>query len=895
MLRTGGLIPEQAGTALRNIIAIMSEDPSDKVAKGFEALGLNFEDFRQRFAETGDIVGLFQTLKTAGLDTASALAIFGREAGAGAIILANNADKVGELQTALEDSGGAAEAMADRQLVGLPGALELLRSAAEGVVLALGASGLTAILTRAAEIATDFARAISEAPEWVQRLISGALLLGPALLGIAAAAKGLSFVLGGLQILMGPAGLIIAGIAALALGAVLLIKHWDKVSAFFGRIIGKIRGFLEGVPDLVLMFIPFIGIPALIIKHWGVIGAFFAKMWGGVVGAFTETVNQIKGAVGRIIETVRKIFGGELSLLDVGRQMIQGLIAGIAGRIQSVVDSFKRIIASIVGVFTGDVTIAEAASAVVGAMVDVWKAVTPDLALFRWIQDAVEGAIGGVIDWLSGVDAAGEGAGLLARFAAGVLGGITGVIDAFGNLWETIKAVFVTGEADLGELARAAWDAVVAVFSASPIGLLLTALTEGWERIREWAASITLQGEGASAIGSFIAGVVGRVQDVLDSFGGLWDAIKATFVTGEMELGDLARAVWSAIVAVFRASPAGQLFEWIGPKLADAWAALQERAAAIDVEGMGAGLLDRIIVGIVERVSAVVDAFTGLWDAIVGAFGTGEATLADVATGIWDAIVAVFRLTPAGMIFEWIAPKLAAAWDNALAAIEERGGLFASIGQGFEEDATLNAIIALWDKAAAAIAERGGLFASIGQGLEDDAILSGIGKAWDKAVAAIQERGGLWQAILTGLQEDPILQELILEFKAIGEFLMDALVAGIRAFAGSVINPIKEFFGGGEGEDGEDRKGLLGRIFGGGGAQVAEPLPVGPVPPAASGAQQGQGSVTNVTINIPLTLTGDTTPEQAAAITRAAGTAAGEALNEQLRSAAEQADTNQRT
>ena len=169
----------------------MSEDPSDKVAKGFEALGLNFEDFRQRFAETGDIVGLFQTLKTAGLDTASALAIFGREAGAGAIILANNADKVGELQTALEDSGGAAEAMADRQLVGLPGALELLRSAAEGVVLALGASGLTAILTRAAEIATDFARAISEAPEWVQRLISGALLLGPALLGIAAAAKGL--------------------------------------------------------------------------------------------------------------------------------------------------------------------------------------------------------------------------------------------------------------------------------------------------------------------------------------------------------------------------------------------------------------------------------------------------------------------------------------------------------------------------------------------------------------------------------------------------------------------------------------------------------------------------------------------------------------------------------
>ena len=807
VLRTGGLIPEQAGTALRNIIAIMSEDPSDKVAKGFEALGLNFEDFRQRFAETGDIVGLFKTLRTAGLDTASALAIFGREAGAGAIILANNADKVGELQTALEDSGGAAQAMADRQLVGLPGALELLRSAAEGVVLALGASGLTAILTRAAEIATDFARAISEAPEWVQRLISGALLLGPALLGIAAAAKGLSFVLGGLQILMGPAGLIIAGIAALALGAILLIKHWDKVSAFFGRIIGKIRGFLEGVPDLVLMFIPFIGIPALIIKHWGIIGAFFAKMWGGVVGAFTETVNQIKGAVGRIIETVRKIFGGELSLLDVGRQMIQGLIAGIAGRIQSVVDSFKRIIASIVGVFTGDVTIAEAASAVVGAMVAVWKAVTPDLALFRWVQDSVEGAIQGVIDWIAGRDVEGAGSGL---------------------------------------------------------------------------------------VGRFLRGIIDRVGDVVAAFTGLWDLIKGTFVTGEADLGDLARGVWDAIVAVFRASPAGMFFEWLAPKLSDAWEALKERAAAIDVEGEGAGLVARFVAGFVGRIEDVIAAAAGLWDAIVGAFVTGEADMTEVANGIWNAVVAVFRITPAGLFFEWIAPKLTAAWDAAKAAIEERGGLFAAIGKGFEEDATVQAIVALWDKAKAAIEERGGLFSAIGKGFEEDPIIQGIVRAWDAAVAAIQERGGLWQAILQGLRDDPILQELIAEFKAIGELLIEALVAGIRAFTGGIINPIKEFFGGGEGEDGEDRPGLIGRIFGGG-SQVADPLPVAPPQngvPAAGGA--GGQTVSVGAVNVNLTLSGDVTPEQAAEAGRIAGTAAADAIKEQLRSAAEQSDTNQR-
>ena len=168
--------------------------------------------------------------------------------------------------------------------------------------------------------------------------------------------------------------------------------------------------------------------------------------------------------------------------------MIQGLIAGIAGRIQSVVDSFKRIITSIVGVFTGDVTIAEAAKAVVGALVDVWKAVTPNLALFRWIQDAVEGAIGGVIDWIAGLNVESFGSGIVGQFIGGIVGRVSDVVDAFVGLWDAIKGTFVTGEMELGDLARAAWDAIAAVFSASPIGLLLTALTEGWARIREWVA-----------------------------------------------------------------------------------------------------------------------------------------------------------------------------------------------------------------------------------------------------------------------------------------------------------------------------------------------------------------------------------------------------------------------
>ena len=526
--------------------------------------------------------------------------------------------------------------------------------------------------------------------------------------------------------------------------------------------------------------------------------------------------------------------------------MIQGLIAGIAGRIQSVIDSFKRIIASIVGVFTGDVTIAEAASAVVGAMVDVWKAVTPDLALFRWVQDSVEGAIQGVIDWISGRDVEGAGSGL---------------------------------------------------------------------------------------VGRFLRGIIDRVGDVVAAFTGLWDLIKGTFVTGEADLGDLARGVWDAIVAVFRASPAGLLFGWIAPKLSEAWEALKERAAAIDVEGEGAGLVARFVAGFVGRIEDVIAAAAGLWDAIVGAFVTGEADMTEVANGIWNAVVAVFRLTPAGLFFEWIAPKLTAAWDAAKAAIEERGGLAESIVKGFEEDVVLNAIGSLWDKAKARVEERGGLFAPSGRasrktrsstasavrgtlpwrrsksaaacaghppgatrrsdppgadsrvrghrrsdrhrvgqchggdpraggstpidwhGLQEDATLNAIVGPVGPGEGGYRERGGLWhrsgrgsrktrssrhrQDVGQGRGGDPAWWALAGDHPGLKEDdssnLIDVVLRHRRRAMearspasgrspATVVNPIKEFFGGGEGEDAI--KAPIGRGYWDGSSAAALRLPI---------------------------------------------------------------------
>ena len=89
VLRTGGLLPEMAGTGLRNILAILSDaKPPENVEAGFKSIGLSFQDMSKRLKDTGDIVGVMRTLVTAGLDATSALQIFGRESGTAAILLA---------------------------------------------------------------------------------------------------------------------------------------------------------------------------------------------------------------------------------------------------------------------------------------------------------------------------------------------------------------------------------------------------------------------------------------------------------------------------------------------------------------------------------------------------------------------------------------------------------------------------------------------------------------------------------------------------------------------------------------------------------------------------------------------------------------------------------------
>jgi len=134
---------------------------------------------------------------------------------------------------------------------------------------------------------------------------------------------------------LGPILAVVAGVALVAGGAYLLIKHWDKVSGFFVGLWEGIKGAFSaawdwlvnlfrsgiewiksvifGASDWILaavaLFMPFIGIPALVIKHWDGIKTFFVELWGNVKASFTNFLSWIGGAVEAFIAPFKKIAG----------------------------------------------------------------------------------------------------------------------------------------------------------------------------------------------------------------------------------------------------------------------------------------------------------------------------------------------------------------------------------------------------------------------------------------------------------------------------------------------------------------------------------------------------------------------------------------------------------
>ena len=221
LMGNAGIQAEMAGTALRGAITKLV-NPSNEAATTMAELGISATDSEGRLRPLDEII---EQLAPHADNTGAIMQIFGQRAGpAMAALVSQGADALREMTTALEQSGGTAQEIADKKLAGLTGAWTKLKSATEGVFIEIG-SRLSPVLERLAALLTDrVLPAVRGALEAFDRLSPGMQTAVIAATAVTAALGPLLIVVGGVAatltpllpalVALGKTKAVVAGLAA---------------------------------------------------------------------------------------------------------------------------------------------------------------------------------------------------------------------------------------------------------------------------------------------------------------------------------------------------------------------------------------------------------------------------------------------------------------------------------------------------------------------------------------------------------------------------------------------------------------------------------------------------------------------------------------------------------
>ena len=483
-LRSGGLVPEQTGTAFKNIIAVLQEDPTDDVREGFRKLELDFEEI-SAMVSAGDIEGAFKRIGDAGLDPKTSLQIFGREAAVGASILASSVTDVEDFIAKLEAAGGTADEMREILESGFPGSVDQFKSALEGLQLSLADSGLRALMTNALVTLRHLINAISNAPGPIKTLMVAVIAAGPGLLA-------LSFGLKALAIAFRP-------LTTAIRTSVRLVTHWRASLRLLRMRVSRVTGGLRRFATAIWSRVS----PALTALGKGVKAAglavrdFAVRLWTSgtaALGRFKTAIRtNVIPALSRFATTIWTSSVGALKGLVTRLTMAGAAMLRFSGR---------AIAAGIAGVTAFAATI--------------WTGAVPALAVFA----------AGV--WATTVA-------MLANPLTWIVLGIVALIAALVLLvkhWDTVKRVVRDFFDRYGNYVLAAL-AVVAPFIAVPL-----LIAKNWDQIVGFVGDIwsrvydTVKGW-IEAIISFIKEIPGKVKDAVKDIPNIvTEAVKEIPVVG---------------------------------------------------------------------------------------------------------------------------------------------------------------------------------------------------------------------------------------------------------------------------------------------------------------------------------------------------------------------------
>lgn len=253
VLGNAGIQGSEAGTALRVGLGRLL-NPTSQVADALAGLGITIEDVNPETHTLTEIVG---ALEGAGASAGDVLAIFGQRGAALAPLISQGAEAIEELRGTLLESGGAAQEMADVQMRGLAGAMKRLKSATEGLMIAVAESGMLETFTGLVE---RFSALISNLAETNPKLLKLATIaatvvaaVGPLLFIAGTLVTSIGAIVGGVTTLLpllaaisAPVWLAIGAFTALVTAGVAIVDNWAVIRFEVKRLVDWIKEHLVG-------------------------------------------------------------------------------------------------------------------------------------------------------------------------------------------------------------------------------------------------------------------------------------------------------------------------------------------------------------------------------------------------------------------------------------------------------------------------------------------------------------------------------------------------------------------------------------------------------------------------------------------------------------------------
>lgn len=426
LMSNAGIKGEKAGTALRTMFTNLSK-PTKAMKDKMDELGISITDSNGEMLPMRDVMDQLRS-SMGGLSkdqqAAAAATIFGKESMSGALAVVNASEKdYKKLTKSIDGSKGASKRMAKEMEGGIGGSMRKMKSAVESLAISIG-DVVAPFIGKAADAIAGLATKLTNLPGWLQGTIVafGALAaaigplalvvgvftaslgsimttLGPIMVGITKAGGVMKYLSGvmatvtkaspllGMALkgigsaatfMLGPWGLVIAGVVAL--GAALVVAY-KKSETFRNIVNGMVTGVVKGFKLLwsgIMTVLTPIGqafmkfgqqIKQTIGDFWAKYGAQFMQAINNIKNgffAFWEFIQPVLGFIGGLFKST---FSDSIPIINFFKNLIMGSLVhafnivkntvmiafnAIKGIIMGVLNVVMGFVKMFIGIFTGD-------------------------------------------------------------------------------------------------------------------------------------------------------------------------------------------------------------------------------------------------------------------------------------------------------------------------------------------------------------------------------------------------------------------------------------------------------------------------------------------------------------------------------------------------------------